>query len=160
MQSTFKKTRIKILAWFFNTCLPLYSKYCKPKKKAWNLTKKQLLALPENTLGHHLGMFLKQNQFDLMPKLENHDCFHVLSNYKTEVKDEIALQYLCFGNGERNLSAILVMLSGSILLPEHLSYYLKSFRKGKQIKPFYHLNFEPLLKTNLKTLKTDLLWKN
>jgi hypothetical protein len=156
MQSTFNKSRTRILYWLFNTCLPLYSKYFKPKRKAWNLSRKQLLIFSEDSFGYHLGVFLKRDKFHLMPKLENHDCFHVLTGFKTEVKDEIALQYLCFGNGERNLSALLVMLVGTILLPEHISYYKKSFNKGKKMHPFYHLNFKNLLDKDIQTIKTIL----
>jgi ubiquinone biosynthesis protein Coq4 len=137
--------------------LPLYAKYFKKNRKAWNLTKQDLLHYPKDSLGYHLGNFLYQNQFELMPKLENHDCFHILTNFKTDVKDEIALQYLCFGNGERNLSAVLVMLSGTLLLPEHIKYYIKSFRKGKKYKPFYNINYKHFLQNNLQILKSKLL---
>jgi len=160
MQSTFKNIRIKILSWLFNTCLPLYSKYFKKNRVAWCITKKDLLQYPKETLGYHLGIFVKQHHFEIMPKLENHDCFHIITNFKTKVKDEIALQYLCFGNGERNLSALLVILSGTILLPEHFDYYAKSFRKGKEYKPFYNLNFKGMLHINLQTIKNNLQWKN
>jgi len=149
-----------ILSKLFHTLLPMYAKYFKKSHNYWNLNKTQLLAHPKNSLGYHLGQFLKQEKHEILPKLENHDCFHIITNYSTQVKDEIALQYFCFGNGERNLSAILVILSGSILLPEHLPFYIKSFQKGKKYKPFYHLNFKPLLKTDLKIIKTNLLWKN
>ena len=156
MQSTFKHIRIQILTFLFDTCLAFYSKHFKRNRKAWNITKNELTQYPKESLGYQLGVFLQNNKFDLMPKLENHDCFHIITNYPAQVKDEIALQYLCLGNGERSFSSLLVIITGTILLPEYFNYYVNSFRKGKQYKPFYHLEYQNLLHQNINSIKNLL----
>ncbi|HFS67261.1 MAG TPA: hypothetical protein ENK67_03520 [Flavobacteriia bacterium] len=160
MQSAFKKLRTQILGWLFNKLLPMYSIYFKKKIKPWKLSNQNLLNYTKGTLGYQLGFFLQQNKLVAMPKLENHDCLHIITGFSTAVKDEIALQYLCFGNGERNLTTILVISFGTLLLPEHFKYYTESFKKGKKYKPLYQLNFKNYLQINLQTLQNQLLWTN
>ncbi|WP_290626868.1 hypothetical protein [Altibacter sp.] len=149
-----KKQRKKLIHWLFKKTQLLY---CRFKKKApWNITTLQLLQLPTTTFGHHLGSFLFKNGFELLPKVERHDAYHVLTGYSTRVEDEIALQFLCFGNGKRTPYLLGVLIVGSLLLPEYAGYYRDSFRIGKQLNPFHHYDYKLLLKQSFTDFKNSI----
>ncbi len=135
----------------------VYAHLFKWNKQPWGLKKSDLLEFERGSLGHALGEFYKENGFDIMPKLENHDAFHVLTGIGTDIKDEIAMQYLLLGNGKRSLYLFAMVFIGSMLYPEHFKYFLASFRKGKQCQPFYALEFRYLLDYSLETLKGMLM---
>lgn len=154
MQSTFKTKRKNIIIWLFNKSQNVYTKYFKRDRAAWCISKQQLLMFPNGSLGQKLGVFLKENNFEIMPKLERHDCYHLLTGYDTNVEDEIALQYLCFGNGKRSLYLFGVIVLGTIMLPDYMRYYIKSYKIGKQANMFYQFEYKKLLQTNLKDIKS------
>jgi len=149
--------RKKILIWLFEKTQKIYTKF--KRKKAWNISRAQLLAFPTNTFGYELGLFLKKNNFELIPKVERHDAYHVLTGYDTKVEDEIALQYLCFGNGKRSPYLFGVITIGTLLLPDYLDYYYKSFQLGKRCNPFHQFNYLNLLHHSLDELRTVIFNK-
>ncbi|MEE9408910.1 MAG: Coq4 family protein [Polaribacter sp.] len=114
-------------------------------KKPWEITTNELLKYKKETFGYHLGNFLHTNNFELLPKVERHDCYHLLTGYGTKVEDEIALQYVCFGNGKRSLYLFGVLLVGTFILPEYYKYYIKSYQLGKNCNQFHHFKYERLL---------------
>lgn len=133
--------------------------FFKPDKKPWNKTKKQLLMYPTETLGYQYVKFLNNNNFEILAKLERHDAYHIITGYSSKVEDEIALQYLCFANGKRSVYGFGVILLGTLILPEYYTYYLQSFKIGKNANPFHHWNFEKLLHYNLNYLQTIVFSK-
>ena len=151
-----KNLRKKLIITLFEISQNLYIKFGKRNKKAWTITKRELLEHDTNTFGFHLGDFLKRNNFDLIGKVERHDCYHVITGYSTKVEDEIALQYLCYGNGKRSIYLYGVIILGTLLLPDYFEYYLKSYRIGKVTNKFYHFNFIELLNTPIATLRASL----
>ena len=153
MQSTFKYIRKQLIIWLFEKSQKFYVQYFKKSKKAWNIDLYNLLKLPKETLGYHYARFIDDNGFDILKKLERHDAYHVITNYKSEVQDEIALQYLCYGNGKRSIYLFGVIILGTFLLPDYLKYYLKSYKIGKKANPFYDFDYENLLETNLKDIQ-------
>ncbi len=56
-----------------------YQKFIK-KGKAWEINIPELIQLPADSLGFHLGCFLLKYNFEIQPKLEDHDVIHVLTN--------------------------------------------------------------------------------
>jgi len=153
-----RRYRKKIVAFLFEITQGIYTKYFK-NNKPWNLTKKELLLYAKSSFGYKLGLFLDQNGFDLIPKAERHDAYHVITGYTSNEEDEIALQYLCFGNGKRSLYLFGVIILGSIILPDYYRYYLKSYQLGKNLNRFYDLDFKGLLNTDFETLKTSIFNK-
>jgi len=149
------KFRKKLVSWLFDNTQHIYTKHFK-KNKPWNVTKEELLKLPEHTFGNHLGQFLHSNGFNLIPKVERHDAYHVMTGYKSNEQDEIALQYLCFGNGKRSLYLFGVLIIGTIILPDYIKYYLRSYRIGKSANPFYNLNYKKLLNTSISDLRAAI----
>ena len=104
-----------------------------------------MLQFPTETFGFHLGEFLQQNNFQLIPKVERHDAYHTLTNYGTRVEEEIGLQYLCMGNGKKSPYMYGAILLGTFILPEYFGFYVKSFLVGKEANPFHHFDFEQVL---------------
>lgn len=140
--------RKQFILWLFEKSQNIYTRYFK-KKEPWNLLKKDLLEFPKESIGSHLGEFLNINGFELIPKVERHDAYHVITGYGTNVEDEIALQYLCFGNGKRSKYLFAVVIIGTIVLPEYYKYYYKSYHIGKEANPFHHYDYKKLLNVNL-----------
>ena len=146
------KIRKQFIIWLFEISKTIYT-YLFKHHEAWSVTKKDLLTLPNDSFGYHLGVFLDDNNFELIPKVERHDAYHTLTGYSTNVEDEIALQYLSYGNGKRSPYMYGAIVLGSILLPDYLSYYIKSYQIGKQANAFYHLDFSKLLYTPIYNLR-------
>ena len=48
---------------------------------------------------------------------------------------------------------------GTIILPDYLMYYLKSYRIGKQVNVFHCLDFKPILKVNIDNLRQAIFSK-
>ena len=125
-----------------------------------------MLQFPTETFGFHLGEFLQQNNFQLIPKVERHDAYHTLTNYGTRVEEEIGLQYLCMGNGKKSPYMYGAILLGTFILPEYFGFYVKSFLVGKEANPFHHFDYEQVLHLDYfqfksmifsdKTIKTHL----
>lgn len=137
------KMRKKFIYWLFEHSQRMYIKF--KDKTPWQISVDELLTYPTESFGYHLGSFLKTNNFELLPKVERHDCYHLLTGYGTKVEDEIALQYLCFGNGKRSLYLFGVLLVGSLILPDYFNYYYKSYKLGKACNQFHHFNYKNLL---------------
>ena len=160
MKNYFLNTRKKIVVWLFEHSQKQYVRLFKQHKKAWNINVLELAMLPKKTLGYQYYQFLTTNNFSLMPKLERHDTYHLITGYKTQEQDEIALQYLCFGNGKRSIYLFCVLILGTLILPDYMSYYKRSYKIGKNANPFYKLDFESLLKTDLQDIQEVIFTKD
>jgi Coenzyme Q (ubiquinone) biosynthesis protein Coq4 len=129
-----------------------YQKFLK-KTKPWNINQEELLKFKEGTLGFHLSCFLAKHHFEIQPKLESHDVFHVLTGTGVTVQEEIGMQYYLFGNGKRSLYLFMVSSIGALFYPDQINYFIKRYKEGKETQPFHHLDYSQLLSTPLKTLK-------
>ncbi len=151
------KARKKLIEKLFEWSQKFYLKF--KKKEAWGISCNELLALPKNTFGNHLGVFLHKNGFELIGKVERHDAYHVLTGFGTKVEEEIALQYVCFGNGKRTPYLTAVLIVGTALLPEYLSFYRKSYAIGKQLNSFHHFDYKLLLTTDFENFRKVIFSK-
>ena len=149
--------RKKFIYWLFEHSQRMYIKF--KNKKPWSISSDELLTYSKDSFGYYLGLLLKTNGFELLPKVERHDCYHLLTNYGIKVEDEIALQYVCFGNGKRSIYLIGVLLIGTIILPEYYKYYIKSYQLGKNCNQFHHFKYENLLHFSLQEIKESIFTK-
>lgn len=149
--------RKKFIYWLFEHSQRIYIQF--KKKKPWGITSKELLLFPKETFGFQLGKMLQENGFELIPKVERHDAYHLLTGYGTKVEDEIALQYLCFANGKRSIYLYGVVIVGTLILPEYANYYFKSYRLGKQCNQFHHFEYNRLLNYSLAELRAGIFNK-
>lgn len=138
-----KKYRKLFITWLFKWTMVIYCKF--KKKEAWNISTSQLLKMKQSTFGYSLGKLLHSNGFELIPKVERHDAYHLLTGFGTTVEDEIALQYCCFGNGKRTPYLYGVLFLGTLILPDYLPYYIIAYKYGKQANSFHHFDFEKVL---------------
>jgi len=148
--------RKKLVAKLFELSQGFYVKYFKQSKEAWGLNKDALLAYPKGTLGQEMGMFLNANGFEIIDKVERHDAYHVLLGFNTRAQDEVALQYLCCGNGKRSKYLYAVICIGTLILPEYAGYYTQCYKLGKQLNRFYHLDYKLLLNQPLEDLRATI----
>ena len=153
-----KQQRKQLIIFLFEISQKLYTSIFK-SHQPWGITVKDLLAYPKLSFGYHLGQFLSRNDFELIPKVERHDCYHVLTGYGTKVEDEVALQWLCYGNGKRSLYLYGSMLLGTVILPDYYKYYLDSYHIGKQANTFHYLNYQKLLKVNFEDFRMMIFSK-
>ena len=120
------------------------------KSKAWEITKTDLLHYPQESIGFHLGCFLLQYKFEIQPRLEEHDVYHVLTNTGVSVKDEIDMQFYLLGNGKYSPFVFIVIGTGLLFYPFQLKSFTQSYKKGKQAHEFHHLDFYKLLPISIK----------
>ena len=132
------------IEWMYRTVRIPYQWIFK-RKEAWNLTLQELLRMPEESLGFHLGCFLCRHHFEIQPTLEEHDIYHVLTQTGGTVCDEITMQFYLLGNGKRSPFVFLVIGTGIVFYPFQWGHFYQTFRKGKQAHRFYDLYFLPLL---------------
>lgn len=155
-----KKQRVRFLLFVYDHTQKLYRKYFKKKKRQWQFNEKQLLEFQADSLGRKLGEFYKKHGFTMIPKMENHDVHHLITGLGTNFEDEIAMQYLLLGNGKVNAHLLAAIGLGTLILPEYLGMYMKAYKKGQKMRPFYDWDFEGLLWQNFDHLKDFILQKN
>ncbi len=144
-------TRKKLITRLFDWTMLLYCKF--KKKAAWGITTAQLIQMPSHSLGYHLGQLLHQNGFELIPKVERHDAYHLVTGFGTTVEDEIALQYCCFGNGKRTPYLLGVLLLGTFLLPDYMTDYIKAYQLGRDANSFHHFDYKKLLTADFENFR-------
>ena len=121
-----------------------YQKFFK-KNKPWTFNKNDLLNMPNDSLGFHLGCFLIKYNFEIQPKLEDHDVIHVLTNTGISVKEEIGMQYYLLGNGKRSLYLYMVIISGTCFYPTEIKYFINEFQRGKSAFKFHQIDYSKML---------------
>lgn len=154
-----KKFRVQFILFMYENSQKQYRKYFKKKKRQWQFSEAQLLNFQNDSLGKVLGDFYQKHGFRMIPKMENHDVYHLITDFSTNIQDEIAMQYLLFGNGKKTAYLLGTMLLGTLVFPEYYKMYYKAYHKGKAMKTFHHLNFEELLWQNFYHLKDFLKQK-
>ena len=154
-----KAKRKQFIIWLFEHSQRIYTNMFK-NQKPWNITKHDLLKFPEPTFGRHLGEFLDKNNFELIPKVERHDCYHVLCGYSTKVEDEIALQFLCYGNGKRSPYLYGAIILGIAILPDYYKYYHSSFKIGKAANAFHHYDYRKLMHVSISDFRAAIFQKH
>jgi ubiquinone biosynthesis protein Coq4 len=162
MNHLFRKTqalRKQLIIWLFEHSQHIYTSLFK-NHESWNISKADLLKYPQPSFGRHLGEFLDKNNFELIPKVERHDCYHVLCGFSTKVEDEIALQCLCYGNGKRSPYLYGAIILGIAILPDYYQYYYKSYKTGKRANPFHHFNYRKLLHVSIKDFRAAIFSKS
>lgn len=155
-----KKQRVRFLLFVYDHTQKLYRRYFKKKKRQWQFNEKQLLEFQEDSLGRKLGEFYERYGFTMIPKMENHDVHHLITGCGTNFEDEIAMQYLLLGNGKLNAHLLAAIGLGTLILPEYIGMYMRAYRKGQRMRPFYDWDFEELLWQNFEHLKDFVYQKN
>ena len=150
----------KIRSWLLQTAVeiikPVYAVLFQRDKKPWNQTLESLKNHPPKTLGWELGHFLERHGFDLIPLYENHDVYHVVLNYEPEVVDEAAMQFFLLGNRKITVSVLITVVFATLILPKHLGYFIKEYRRGRNSLQIKYWNFQHLLNEPLEVLQNQI----
>lgn len=150
--------RKQLIIWLFEKSQKVYTSAFK-KHESWNISRQELLAYNDNTFGKKLGEFLDKNGFELIPKVERHDAYHVLTGFGTNVEDEIALQCLCLGNGKRSPYLYGAVILGVIILPDYFKYYLNAYNIGKHANAFHHFDYKKTLHLDYQEFRSAIFSK-
>ena len=129
-----------------------YQKYFK-KGVAWEVTPSELIRYDQESLGFHLGCFLLKYNFEMQPKLEDHDIIHVLTDTQVAVTDEIGMQYFLLGNGKRSLYLYMVIAIGTLFYPTQMKHFVKQYARGKTAHRLHDLDFLKLLTFPITALR-------
>lgn len=151
IQSTLKYIREIFVIHSFDLASAMYMRF--KTGPAWNVNTRTLLTYPAHSLGYHLGCFLIKHRFEPQPRCENHDVFHVITNYNIDTKQEIAMQFWLFGNGKRSLFVFLAILVGVLLYVDGYHAFAKAYTTGKNAKRIHDLDFKQLLASPLAGFK-------
>lgn len=139
----------------YETSKKPYQKWFK-KNTPWNYTVQDLIQFPAESLGNQLGLFLDKHHFEIQEKLEDHDAIHVLTNTGISVVEEIGMQFFLLGNGKKSLYLFMVVLSGWCCYPNHISYFINEYKKGKKTHRMYDLEFLKILHLPLQQIREAL----
>jgi len=121
------------------------------------VTMDELISYPKDTLGFHVGSFLFNNSHDADPQPEITDIHRVLISKEVSDKEEIAMHFYLFGNGDLALKNLFVMVTGSLLYPLQLRYFYKRYRDGRNALRFYDLDHFRMLHLPLERIKDTFL---
>jgi len=127
------------------------------RRKPWPEDVTSLAAYPENSLGKDLSRFLAQNEFELMPRAEFHDVYHVLFEYGTSMREETAIQFVVIGNGRWSLPNLISSAVALVFYPEHWSFYKESYVRGKLTRRFYDVDFQEYLSNDTTSLRKKFM---
>ncbi|TNE80723.1 MAG: hypothetical protein EP332_06815 [Bacteroidetes bacterium] len=108
-----------------------------------------------NSLGFALQEFWKSENIMEMPGYEEHDVKHVLLQYGLSFKDEVAMQYFEFANGNRSLTVWLVLLFGPLLQPWSVVHYIKAFQRGRRAERVWTKSLKDYLTQPLNALRKE-----
>jgi ubiquinone biosynthesis protein COQ4 len=152
----------------------------RPSLQGRELDLAALERLPEDTLGHGLARYYRDNKispFETTLELKNdidfigkryretHDLLHVLTGYGTDMVGEMELQAYALGNlGIR--TAVLILLFGTFeglkgprsgfKLSEYLRRLWAAYRRGRASQRFLGFRFEHHWETPVATLRERL----
>jgi hypothetical protein len=125
-----------------------YQKWFK-KSDPWNISIPELINYPDESLGFELGCFLRNNNFEMQLKLEDHDIIHVLTDTGSTMVEEIGMQYYLLGNGKRSLYFYMIVVSETLFYADQMSSFLKYYERGKEALRFHDLEFIKCLRNPL-----------
>lgn len=152
IQSTLKHLRELLVSLGFTISSKMYVFF--KKGTSWHLQTNQLLSYPKHSLGFHLGCFLLKHKFEPQPRCEDHDVFHVLTGYKVDTAQEIAMQFWLWGNGKRSPFVALAMLVGLLLYLDCYDSFTRAYLKGQYSKAIHHIDFSQHLSSPISNFKT------
>ncbi|HIO93565.1 MAG TPA: hypothetical protein EYG68_12100 [Leucothrix mucor] len=149
--------RVMLMHKLYALSLPVFQNLSGNSRAPWEVSTKQLLAYPINSLGRALGCFLQQHNYILIDKFESHDVFHILLGYKPVVIDEARMQYCLWGSGRRSLYACGICIVSGIMFPELWVDFKYHYQRGRGLYNFSDWDFEALLSADIHQLQKSIV---
>ena len=107
-----------------------------------------LNAMPKNTLGNDLYLFLKEKKLDLLPYYAKHDIKHILLQYDTTDEGEVCLQCFMLGNKHLSFPVIATVLYGFFTMPEYWKNFILAYKRGAVSTSLQYWDWFSLLQIN------------
>ncbi len=148
--------RTRLFIFLYNISLPAYRIFIKRKRPKWKVSLGCLSKYPIDSLGYQYALFLERHGLQPMDNFENHDCFHVLLNFPTDIKGESAMQFCLMGNGKRSIYMYSMIIFSTIFFPENITHFIKAYRMGKSLNVFHHWDYEQLLCTPVAEIRSQI----
>ena len=123
------------------------------KKPETNITMDELISYPQESLGFHLGRFLFDYSYEADPTPEREDIYRLLLTREVSNKEEIAMHYYLFGNGNFGLRTVFILASGAVFYPHCLKYFYKKYRDGRNAFRFYDVDHFRMLHLPVQQIK-------
>ncbi len=136
--------RERMLLWLLGKVVPLHAQIYR-RRKAWGLTREDLLQYPVSTLGHELGLFLKREALQPVDRIERHDAFHLLFDFNTSLDDEAAMQFFLIGNGKISPFTLSTALFTALVMPDKWKRFHQEYRRGQHARSIAKWNFFRIL---------------
>lgn len=129
-------------------------------RKQWETTKQDLKNMPSGSLGNDVYLFINEHEFELIPKAEFHDVYHVLLGYGTSIKHESMIQCLLVGNGRSTLPSLACTMVSVMFFPEHWGSFKNAYLIGREANVFHNWSFEELLLQSTSSLRDQIFRVN
>ena len=140
---------------YFFLTLKVYFPFCmwvyKGKGDCFPLPK--MMAAPPGSLAYATGSFLTAMNLHPMRGYEEHDMKHTLLGYQASLRDEIAMQYFEWSNGNRSLPVLTVILFGTLVMPEEWKAYRAAFRRGGAATELRHIQLKEYAHHDISVLR-------
>ena len=127
------------------------------KRPESSITMDELITYPQGSLGFHLGRFLFDYSYEADPVPEREDIYRLLLTKEVSNKEEIAMYYYLFGNGDMRLQTLFIMGTGALLYPSCIMHFYKRYKAGKHALRFYDLDHFRMLHLPLEKIKDAFL---
>jgi hypothetical protein len=150
--NNFNTIRDAFISWLVHRmALPFVKHFVKPGLIRLSLN--DLHGLPENSFGHDLYLFMRKNNFSIIPYFETHDAKHVLLDYGVTGKDEACMQFFYLGNKHYSAASIVTAFVSLVIMPEGITHFLRAYRRGKNARPVGKLELGNFLRCETKKLQ-------
>lgn len=123
---------------------------------AFSLSKEQLMALPNGSLGNDLYLFLEKRNLPLLPHYARHDLKHVLLDYDTTDLGEASLQSFMLGNRRVSFPVLATVAYGFITMPEYWRQMRLAFRQGRNSISFHGWKWNEILSEPTELLREKI----
>lgn len=111
---------------------------------------------PKGSLGCATFEFITSRGLKLMPGYELHDIKHCVLDIETNLKGEILMQYFEWGNGNRSITVMVVIVLGPFIMPEAFKTFYAAYKRGKAAHNLESYNLMQNLHLPLQDIKKNL----
>jgi len=144
-----------LLEWMIIRAVPALNRF-RPRAD-WQHSLDDLRHFPAPSWGASLADFLDTRRFaDFLPNYEAHDAFHTLLEYDTHVVGELRLQAFMVGNRSASFAGRVLLVLGSLFLPELWSQLRHDFVRGRQSECVEHWYVPSLLEHAIEPLRARI----
>ena len=105
-----------------------------------NISISELFAYPRESLGFKLASFLYDNSVETEPVPEKEDIYRLLLTREVNNKEEIAMYYYLFGNGDYSLKTVFTIVTGAVFYPHCITFFYSKYCDGRAAFRFYDLD--------------------